>query len=107
MKIPYLHSLFEFISGTSIAGIPLDILAHLGVSFLLVLVFIKMKLSHWQILATLLFLAITKEVYDLPRLSSSAPEHIKDIIVSMIIPIIYVLIVRERRPESQYRENYS
>jgi len=90
VKIPIIHPIFEFISGHSLGVIPLDILAHLTISALIMLIMLKMRVSAQKIILTVLALAILKELYDLPRLSNTPIENLKDIVVSMLIPVVFL-----------------
>ncbi|PIP91677.1 MAG: hypothetical protein COW01_01750 [Bdellovibrionales bacterium CG12_big_fil_rev_8_21_14_0_65_38_15] len=90
VKIPFIHPIFEFVSSHSLGPIPLDIVAHLAVSALIMVLMLKKGVSAQKIIVTVLALAILKEVYDLPRLSNTPAENLKDIFVSMLIPVTYL-----------------
>lgn len=89
MKIPIIHSFFEFISSHSLGPIPLDIIAHLLISALIMAILLKIGFSAQKTLFIVLALAVTKEIYDLPRLSNTPTENLKDIFVSMVIPMSF------------------
>ncbi len=81
----------------------MDIVAHLLVSTLLYIALTRvLRLKFLISFAIILGLALLKEVYDLPRLSSTPIEHFKDIAFSVLIPGCSGLFrARERRQESQ------
>ena len=103
LKIPFIHDIFEFISSNSLGPIPMDIIAHLVLSTLIYVVLTKyFRLKFLASFAIILALALAKEIYDLPRLSSTPAEHFKDIAFSIIVPGFSGLFrARERRQESQ------
>lgn len=90
MKIPLIHPIFEFISSNSLGPIPLDIVAHLLISAVITYALFRKGISPKKIIFTILILAVAKEIYDLPRLSNSPSENVKDILVSMIIPVAFL-----------------
>ena len=81
----------------------MDIVAHLLVSTLIYLVLTKILRFRFILSFTIILaLALLKEVYDLPRLSSTPIEHFKDIAFSIVVPGFSGFFkARERRQEFQ------
>ena len=90
IKIPYLHSFFEFISHNELWGIPLDILAHLIVGAICAYILLKAKKSYQACLISILILALVKELHDQQIMTNTLQENIKDIVVTMIPPFLLI-----------------
>jgi len=87
------ENVLAYISKTVLWGwLPLDILAHAIVSYVLFLIAYKLKFSYWKTLLFIFVLALLKEFHDSFALTSSMDEHIKDLIVTMIIPFLLFFI---------------
>lgn len=90
--------IFGFFSNTKIAGeIPLDIVMHLGVSYILMVILIIKKVKFRIAYGVVFLLSISKEIMDSFSLTSSVEESFKDIIVSMIFPTILLLVWKFKR----------
>jgi hypothetical protein len=72
--------------------LPLDILAHAVVSYILFLIAYKLKFSYIKTLLLIFLLALLKEYHDSFTLMSTMEEHYKDLIVTMIIPLFLFVI---------------
>lgn len=98
--------LLYYINHNKLFGlIPLDIVAHILVSYFYTLFGLFFKFKLHIIFISLFCLEIAKEVYDSTTLQSPWAEHIKDVIVTFLYPA-YVLILRYvKRKASQSPES--
>ena len=88
-----LNIFFGYISKSTLFGfLPLDILAHLIVGTGVTIIGLKLKFKFSYVFLFLLFLCLAKEYYDSFVITSSAQEHLKDFIVTMIYPMILIII---------------
>jgi Na+-translocating ferredoxin:NAD+ oxidoreductase RnfA subunit len=84
-----IENILGYISKAVLWGwLPLDILAHAVVSYILFLLAYKLKFSYVKTLIFIFVLALIKEFHDSFVLQSTMQEHYKDLIVTMIIPVI-------------------
>ena len=89
----WIHSLLGFISNTKIVGvIPLDIVMHLLVSYLLMAVLIVKKVPFRFAYLSVFILAIAKEIFDSFSLTNELEENLKDLVISMILPTILLMV---------------
>ena len=102
MRIPYLHSFFEFISHNSFFGIPLDILAHLFMGAFFSVLLLKKTKSYLITFSFILFIALTKEYYDQNVMTNTLQENIKDIIVTLV-PFLFLYLTHQLRINRQFR----
>jgi hypothetical protein len=91
--IDSIETFLGFFSKTILWGwLPLDILAHAVVSYILFLIAYKLKFSYVKTLIFIFCLALIKEYHDSFVLMSTMEEHYKDLIVTMIIPLLLFAI---------------
>lgn len=102
MRIPYLHSFFEFISHNSFFGIPLDIIAHLFVGAFIAIFFINRTKNYLITFSFILFIALTKEYYDQNVMTNTLQENIKDIVVTLM-PLLLLYLIHQLRFNRQIR----
>lgn len=98
---PYIE-LQEFINANSFAGIPLDILAHFFVSALITILLLKLKVRFKFTFFIILLIAILKEILDWHRqVSPEVLESAKDILVTLLYPIIIYKIADRKKKLSK------
>lgn len=92
--LEYLHNFLGFISNTKILGlIPLDIFAHLLVSYsIFIYLLYKRKFPILLSYIVVFTLSIFKEIFDSFSLTNTVEENVKDILVSMIFPTAIILV---------------
>ena len=105
IEINSLRDVFGFISTYKIAGIiPLDIIAHLLVGFL-IMVFLLRKLNlkyHWSLLVVLI-ISLLKEYYDSLGPGRTMDEHLKDVLFTLVFPFIigFIRFIKWAKIESE------
>lgn len=98
------HNLLGYISNTKIAGIiPLDIVMHLFVAYLIMVILLKCNVKIIRAYLIVLVLSLFKEVFDSFSLTNVIGENIKDLLVSMIFPTIQLLISFSMKREVRRR----
>jgi hypothetical protein len=90
MRVPYLHSFFEFISHNNLFGIPLDIPAHLIVGAIASYYILRKTQSIKTCLISILLIALMKELYDQKVMTNTLLENIKDITITMLPAFLLV-----------------
>ncbi len=81
--------ILEFIATYRLFGIlPLDIIAHLVVSITITIIVLRYKKSYTWVFGILIVLGLAKEYYDSFALSANILEHIKDMIINLIYPLV-------------------
>lgn len=99
-----LHSILGYISNTKLLGfIPLDIVMHLVVAYIIMVILLKCNLKIIKAYFIVLILCICKEVFDSFSLTNAIEENIKDLLVSMIFPTIQLLISFSKKSEVRRR----
>lgn len=95
-----IHKILGYISNTKIAGeIPLDIVMHLFVAYIIMFTLLKLKVNHAKAYLIVFVLSISKEVFDSFSLTNTLLENFKDLAISMILPTILVLIAKSKQSE--------
>lgn len=98
------HNLLGYISNTKIAGIiPLDIVMHLFVAYLIMVILLKCNVKIIRAYLIVLVLSLFKEVFDSFSLTNVIGENIKDLLVSMFFPTIQLLISFSMKREVRRR----
>lgn len=98
------HNLLGYISNTKIAGIiPLDIVMHLFVAYLIMVILLKCNVKIVRAYLIVLVLSLFKEVFDSFSLTNVIGENIKDLLVSMFFPTIQLLISFSMKREVRRR----
>ena len=88
-----LNNILSFIGTYQIFGIiPLDIVAHLIVTIALTIIILRLTKSYLLVFFVIFTLGIIKEYYDSFAMTSHILEHVKDMIVNLIYPLISFFI---------------
>jgi VanZ family protein len=81
-----------YISDTVLFGwLPLDILVHFILGIIITVICFKYTKSAVKSFIICLLLALAKEAYDSTTLIASWQESVKDVIVTLIYPIIFLI----------------
>ena len=98
LSSPELNNFLGFIGTYQLFGlIPLDIIAHLLVSIFLTLTILKLTKSYLWVFLIIGSLGLFKEYYDSFSMTSNIAEHVKDMSVNFIYPIISFTISKIKR----------
>ena len=99
------QSLFHFVGHTTLFGfLPLDIVAHLFVGFVIFRAMIHFRFRIGTALVTLFVLQFIKELYDSTTLVNDMTEHVKDFVVTFIYPGYFLLKRRLRKKKAKLFE---
>ncbi len=89
----WIHSILGYISNAKIVGIiPLDIVLHLSVSYLLMVLLILKKVPFRFAYLSVFILSISKEIFDSFSLTNELEENLKDLTISMILPTVLLIV---------------
>jgi hypothetical protein len=89
----FVGKILGFFSNTKLLGfIPLDVVMHLGVSYLIMFIMLAKKVRFLYAYLTVFLLAIAKEVFDSFSLTNTIEENIKDLCVSMVFPTLLLIV---------------
>ena len=95
---PQLNNLLSFIGTYQLFGIiPLDIIAHLIVSIIITLIILRLTKSYLGVFLVLGTLGLVKEYYDSFSMTSTMIEHVKDMCVNFVYPLISYAISKLKR----------
>lgn len=90
------------ISDTTLFGfLPLDIVMHLVLGAIITFTFLKITKSAMKAFIICFIVAIAKEVYDSNTLVASWQESIKDIIVTIIYPVLLLIVYKLKKMADQ------
>jgi len=86
--------MFSILSYIEILNIRADHIAHfiVGMSILVLPKIFKIKISNIKIIVFIIFVAITKEIYDSKVLSFTYYSSLIDIIFTITTPILYLIL---------------
>ncbi len=88
-----LNNVLGYISNTKLWGfIPLDVIMHLLVSYLIMFIMLWRKVRFRYAYLVVLLLSLIKEFYDSFTLTNVLSENIKDLLVSMCFPTLLLVV---------------
>lgn len=94
-------NIFSYITKNSLFGIiPLDILAHGIVGYIIIVFLLKKKVKFIKAYLVVLFIAVLKESIDASFFPVPVEETVKDIVVTMIFPSVLSLVRLAIRKET-------
>lgn len=90
--------LFQYVSHTTLFGfLPLDIVAHIFIGFLIFRIMIHLRFRIVTTLVTIFLLEFLKELYDSTTLVNDMTEHLKDFFFTFVYPGYFILSLKLRK----------
>ena len=93
MITKWVGQILGFFSNTKLLGfIPLDVVMHLTVSYIIMFIMLAKKVRFLYAYFTVFALAVAKEVFDSFSLTNTIEENMKDLAVSMVFPTLLLIV---------------